>query len=251
MDFVKKDREINLKEFILFMCLKWKMYLVVLVSTAAIVGLLNVYGSIKYYPILGAKIILLELVKKVIICAVILIGVIVVIRGLTYLFTDVIKSVEDYNATTAIKCIGVIPTSDDKKISKIDRMLYKCKGVKVERNQKPIYINRICNIIKQMICCDMIKGSTIAIVSSCSSYESGELTELLEGQTSIDNIKIIDAGDVMYSAEAVDRVAEAEYIILAERQGKSKYSEFEQTCKNLESWNKKILGTVLLDVDAL
>ena len=95
------------------------------------------------------------------------------------------------------------------------------------------------------------EACTVAIVSSNTENVSNQCEELLIKKISNDNIKLLSAGDIWTNEKAIDIVMKANYIILAERQGSSKYSELEQTCKQLESWNKEILGTVLLDVDAL
>ena len=44
---------------------------------------------------------------------------------------------------------------------------------------------------------------------------------------------------------------EADYVILVEAQEKSTYSEIERELEQLLAWKKKVLGVVVVDVDAI
>lgn len=251
MEYIKEEKEINIKEMIFYICLKWRVYLVVLITSILLILGLNARATYKFIPVLGKKIVFWALAKNMFIYIILILVLIVGVRALKYIFSDAIKSINEYNLMCKIKCLGIIPEANQGKRSVVDKLLYRYNGVKVARADRDVYIERICNLLKHNLLFDSLEAVNIAIVSSCSSVESSELQQMFEKKKLSINMQIFDAGDIINSAEGVKKVSEAQYVILAERQGKSKYSELNQTCKQLSSWNKEILGTVLLDVEAL
>ena len=57
--------------------------------------------------------------------------------------------------------------------------------------------------------------------------------------------------NILRDPGAVPAVMEADYVILVEAQEKSTYSEIERELEQLLAWKKKVLGVVVVDVDAI
>ena len=56
---------------------------------------------------------------------------------------------------------------------------------------------------------------------------------------------------ILADASAVSRVLAADYVVLVEEQEKSSYSQIEQELEQLGAWKKKVLGIVVVGVDAV
>lgn len=57
--------------------------------------------------------------------------------------------------------------------------------------------------------------------------------------------------NILRDPGAVPAVMEADYVILVEAQERSTYSEIERELEQLLAWKKKVLGVVVVDVDAI
>ena len=123
--------------------------------------------------------------------------------------------------------------------------LNKYIGVKRAENLD-VATERVANIIKGQKNIGNTDKMKIAIVSSeCESYAVkcvDKLKQLVD-----QDIDLILAGDIMVSPEAVKVVSDIDYVILAESINESKYSVINDTCSQLNIWNKSILGIVLVN----
>ena len=94
------------------------------------------------------------------------------------------------------------------------------------------------------------KSINIVIISSYS-LECSENVRLAIQKYTSKNINISVCGDVDMLPDSIEKVEKSDYIVLAESQGKSKYYEIEDLMNRLDRLNKKVLGVVLTDVDAI
>ena len=252
MNYIKEEKAIDLKELLFTLCLKWRSVISITLLSAVLVIAVNIPGLVEYKNELGMQLLVKPLLKNIILVSAASFVFMVFVYLCRYMCIDNIKSVQDYLNMTSVFLIGSIPIEKKCKKSRLDKFIKRISGIKIQASERDNLIKRSSLVIERNIISKMTGDSVnVAVVSSCSSDESLELFELLQNCISSDTIRIIDAGDIMNSAEAIKIVSESDYIVLAERQGKSKYSEFNQTCKQLALWNKEILGTILLDVDAL
>lgn len=251
MNFVKEEKDVNLKELFLDVVGKWRSIVISSIVAMIVVAIINVPGMIKFKDILGVSVVLIEAIKYSIIAFVVVAAICVVVYAFVYMFSDKIKSVIDYNLSCNLKLLGEIPCNESKRNLFIDKVIKKIRGIKIAYSKRDNLIERVANVILAEIYIRNKEVCKIAVVSSVAENVASEFVDLLDDKITKERVEIVSAGDILTSETSIKQVMEADYVILAERQGKSKYSELEQTCKQLTSWNKEILGTVLLDVDAL
>lgn len=251
MNFIKEERDINIKELLLHVFAKWRSILATGTCGVLLVFIINFANVLKYRKILGNTVVIVELLKYIAIGFAVPIVISIVFYAFRYMFSDIIKSTNEYNMTSELKLLGGIPKLDIKNNCFIDKIIKKCMGIKILHADRDKLIKRVYNVIAAESLLRDKDVYMIAVVSSYKNETTESFVETLNPALAMQNLRIVSAGDILVNENAINIVMEADYVVVVEQQGKSKYSEFEQTCKNLESWNKKILGTVLLDVDAL
>jgi len=63
--------------------------------------------------------------------------------------------------------------------------------------------------------------------------------------------RFILAGNPMIDKTAIEEVEGADCVVIVEKQNHSNYRDIVRECNRIDSWGMKILGIVLLDVDAI
>lgn len=251
MNYFKEEREISIKEIFYYVCSRWRSIAAVVVFSMIVVMAINIPGAIEYHIILGDSVIAKEIAKYMIIVGVLLGVLITIFYVMKFLFTDTIKSVNEFAMICKMDIIGKIVAKKHKN-SIFDRWLRKLNGIKIVYKEKEQHAEYIAKVIGKSVqdCNNQSEKVKIAIISS-NNLETAKTVEQTVGVRVDSNIELFSVGDICASPEALTYVMDAEFVILAECQGKSKYYEMEQVISKLKLWNKKILGVILIDVDAL
>ena len=248
MEYIKDEKEISIKELIVSVLLQWKKILIVGVIAILIVVIGNISEAIKYIDILGAGKVVKILLKQSIIYGILAAVACGGYYAAVYLFTDNIKSVNDFVGATNIPVIGCIPDSKNK--GRIDRLIKKIVGVRLYKDNRDEYIAHIAKTIEADLMARNVSKTDVACVVSSGVENATSLVKAIDNKMSAD-ISLVNAGDINVSSEGVSAVMQTKYIILLEQEGASKYRELKHTCQKLSSWNKDILGAVLVDVDSI
>ncbi len=252
MIYIKEEKELSVKDIFFDICAKWRSVIGICFLGVFVVALVNVPSFLQYKEVLGLSGVCKVLIKHLVVVGIVIAFCVIVFYAIKYLVSDTIKSVEEYSLYSNVKILGVIPQKNNKKHFFIDKIIKKYRGIKLFSTNRDCLIKRVANVINTEIGLKDLKNIvSIAVVSSCSASESDEFVKLVESKVLSDNIKLLSAGDIMVSADAINIIYKADCVILVERQGKSKYSEMKKTCEMLDSWNKEIMGAILLDVDAI
>lgn len=251
MNYIKEEKDLNLKELFLDVISKWRSIMMLSIIALLVVFVINVPGAKEYKNLLGTTVVIKALAKYVILAFLGTMFMTMMYYAFIYMFSDKIKSASDYNLSSNVKLLGVIPREKNKRNLFIDKIIKRFKGIKILHSNRDNLLDRVANVISaetQIRSKDICK---VAVVSSYTENVANKLIELLNGKINDKMVEIVLAGDILISEKSINTIMESDFVILAEQQDKSKYSEMEQTCKQLASWNKEILGTILLDVEAL
>ena len=248
MEYVKEEREISVKEMFSYVLFNWKRVLGITIAVVLIVVIINIFDTVKYASIFGIVPVIKVLLKSCAIYGILSGGLCVFYYAVTFLFTDKIKSVNDFSNATNIPVIAYTPNKTQN--GKIDRFIKKIFGVKVQANKYKEYENYVVKAIELELISKNVNVEQVVIITSANSLEIQEIVDAMNENTN-SNIAFLNAGDISGSADAIDKVMKTDYVVLVEKQGESKYSELKRTCKKLTAWNKNILGAVITNVDAI
>ena len=249
MEIVNKQKEIEIRHLLCCICLKWKKILLYTLGVMIFTGVINGVRSINYFDVLEKSIII-----KVIVLRMILIGLIfgffmVGVYILKYIFSDVIKTEDEFINVCNINLIG--KSISLKKYNMIDGWIKKIFGISNDNLKEEDYINHIAKAIEMDLeTRDTNDNIVIAVVSSCSKKKIEDFVGKLD-LISAKNVKIVYAGDITKDAGAIDIIYSAKYTLLVECQCESKYSHIENICNRLCMWKKSPIGAVILGANIM
>lgn len=251
MDYFKEEKEISIKELLFSVVLKWRSIISIILITMVASILINSIYAIRYIDILGKSLIISAIIKQVVINAIVSGLIMGCVYAFVHLFTDTIKSVQEFTMVCNMSIVGCIANDKVKNNSKIDKLIKKSKGIKYKIDEIESQKEYIAKVIERSLLAENTKEKQIvAIVSSCSVEYSKQVTDAIKEKIT-NMIEIIAVDDINNSPSAIDDILNADYIIFAESEGKSKYYEFDQAIRKIQEWNKKILGIILVNVDAI
>lgn len=245
---MNNEKEVNLKELFYIVCKQWRYILLIPIISSVILLITKIKNIMSGTQDLN----IMESVFNPILIGYAL-GVLVVALFCTCRFamSDRIKSPTELWNYSNINLIGVIPRPQAKRDRKFDFFVKRVLGkIKIKRNDCDELVKCIVSEIKAEINIKAKGKSRIALVSSDSLETASEFESLIRDKLP-DEISLCLSGDIRLSSEGIKSAAEADYVILVERQFKSRYSDLEEICRRLKIWKKEILGIVLLDVDAV
>lgn len=245
MNYLRDEKVISIKEWIYAIFSKWRSIFVVSLITFIVVLSANIVGAIPYFEILSKSIIISAIIKQVILFTVLSMFAMIFIYAIRFVFSDVVKTETELKMTFNAEVLGDISESIYKKNLWIDKKLKSYIGVKLSDSADKA-TERVANVIKAKKNLGNSEKAKIAVVSSVSNEYAEKCVTRLKKHIK-DDMDLIVAGDIMTSPEAVSVVNDVHYIILAEGINCSKYGVMNDTCNQIDKWNKSILGIVLVD----
>ena len=128
MKYISEEREISIKELAFNIVYKWKSILLSAFMAAIVTVLINIRAVLIYKDILGTSVTVAALVEKVCIVLIVLVGMLVTIYTLLFLFMDTIKSNRDFGRVCSVPVIGCI--TNETKLGKVDKCIRRLNGIK-------------------------------------------------------------------------------------------------------------------------
>lgn len=176
-----------------------------------------------------------------------------VVQTVVYLFrySDRIVSERYIRDSFEIELLGTLPETVPQYDAYFDRLLKKAFGIKRRRKEITSEQSAIMKDLSQHVLLkEMDHECTIAVVSSCGQ----EIAEnFLEQVRDYEHplFRFIQTGNVIDDGEELQKVLDADLVLIVEQQEISTYSELKFLVNKLTSWEKEIVGIVLMGVDAI
>ena len=95
------------------------------------------------------------------------------------------------------------------------------------------------------------KARTVALVGNISEQELSQLAEALRAHSCSSGLTILPARNPLRWVDGVEVIRHADAVVLVEKQGTSTYTDVEAVCQLMKLFEKRVLGIVFSDVDAL
>ena len=251
-DIFIKEREIDLKDMLYYICRKWRG---LLLATVSIMVLLVLFKIPALTQLNGVVMVLKQLSKYAIIGAFVGLILMCFLYAVLYVVGGKIKSENEFRANCSLNIIGVLPEKGGKKLNGMDRLVRRLFGVDRRVEDFDALIWRRVEEIKIILSVVNVeqpaeKGDLcIGVVSTESDETASELTDLFKTKLN-GTIKVVAAGNILKNAESVRVVMESDVVLMTERIASSNYQMIEESYKKLDMWEKKVIGIVLMDGDA-
>lgn len=175
-----------------------------------------------------------------------------------FITSDKIQETYELKRRYGINVIGELPCVHKKRLCvKIDRMIAKLCSIPI----KAIDYNNILQVIELNIRAYLLSNKSI---NGTPVNENAIMKIAFTGTTSEAEINciiskfhfdttymLINAANFLTTATAVEKIIEADYVILVEKQEFSTCSRIEKELDMIETLNKKLLGAIVVDVDSI
>lgn len=248
LDFINEEKEINLKDLLFNILKNWRTILIFSVPFMFFAVAFKLKKIFENQLIIS---LIISMIKTAVVGYIIGVFAIAFYYLFKFILEDSIKSAQEIENYTKLNLIGVVPKLQKDKENQVDFFIKRhiC-GISLKNEDKEKLIRcmaREIEVEKNLKSKDKVN---IALVSSESNETAAEFANMINGSIS-NEVTLSVAGNIIKNPEGIDVAYNSDYIILVERQIKSKYSDLNQILRRLNVWNKEILGIVLLDVDAI
>ncbi len=189
-------------------------------------------------------------IKKMIVGGVLGAVVVAVIVALAALLSGKLLDPEEMRARFGLRIIGKLPQKRVKKpLACISRVVAAFGGI----TSKPEDFQALARMVGASV------RSNIAAKDETKEWTTVALTGTVEEETlqqlaeamSVTGYTVVCASDVLTNADAVEKVCEADCVVLVEAQEKTALSNVVKELEALKAWNKPVLGAVILNTDAV
>lgn len=172
-----------------------------------------------------------------------------------YIMSDKLQDADNLKNRYGLRVIAQVPKVHKKRVwVGFDRLFARMGGL-------PLYERDAAALAK--VAAQSVKAELMAL-GAMTGNGSGKVKLAFTGNISVAEIEKLlsnmDFGEgyqaeavksILADASAVSRVLAADYVVLVEEQEKSSYSQIEQELEQLGAWKKKVLGIVVVGVDAV
>ena len=248
----RQERQINIRELVFAVAQNWRKIFIFTILAMVVTLFLNIPSAISYLGKLGVVLIAKVLIKQLIFIGIATFVGCIIVYFFVYITSDKIKSVIDYSLNCDIKLLGVSTKENHRHKNMIDNLFKKCRGIGIYYSEQDEYIQRIINVIKAELSVRNKESKVeIALVSVCEKEIISKFMNLLNKKMQDDGIIFREAANILTSAESVETVTCVDYVIMVESEDKTTYSKLNSSIKLIASWEKDIIGMILVNVDAL
>ncbi len=213
------------------------------------------YLEWKLEPEPEAEYTLIELIKnaiKLLIISGVIAGITLgVIVAISILMSGKLLNPEDIKNRFGLYVIGQLPTEYVKKsFVVISRWVSDFGGITIKQED----YNRLARMIGSSLKSDLHSSEEsrewkkIAFTGTVKEEEIKKLLERLDIGASY---KLICASDILTNAESIEKVANADCVVLVEKQEQTKIADIAKELEALQVWNKKVLGVIVLNTDVV
>ena len=167
------------------------------------------------------------------------------------LMSGKLLNLEEVKNRFGLRIIGQLPTERVKKpFAFVSRWFSTFGGV----TMVPEDYNRLAKMIGSSLKSDLIsreEGNTWKKIAFTGTVSEEEIKKLLTSLNMNSSYQLISALDILTNAESIEKVMNADCVVLVEKQEHTKVIDMEKELEALKAWNKIVLGVVVLNTDAI
>ena len=175
--------------------------------------------------------------------------VVAVIIAFGALMSGKLLNPEDLKNRFGLRVVGQLPAKRVKKpFAFVSRWFYKFGGI----TTKPEDYDRLAKMVGSSIKSDLAsREGDWKKVAFTGTVSSEELKAAVDAMGLGKEFSVVCAADVLTNAESIEKVAEADCVVLVEKQEQSVLADITKELEALKAWNKTVLGAVVVNADAV
>jgi len=190
-------------------------------------------------------------IKMLIIGGVVGAVLVAVIIAFAALLSGKLLNPEDVKNRFGLRVIGQLPAKRVKKpFAFVSRWFAKFGGI----TATPEDYDRLAKMVGTSIKSDVSARAEAANwkkVAFTGSLGAKELEDVVASLGMDASLSAICAPDVLTSAESIQKLSEADCVVLVEKQEESTLADITKEIEALKAWNKTVLGAVVVNADAV
>lgn len=166
------------------------------------------------------------------------------VYALQYLLCGKLMDSDELNDRYGILLLGDYYAPLHAHTNRIDRWIDRMSGITEDkRSVESVYALSAANIMAQV---DVEKNSKLLLMGNAKSEDFDAAATALSEKLCSSGIDVIAAGNVNESASAIEKLQQAEQVVLIEQRGASRQQDIQKELLILRKLGKKIIGAIVL-----
>ncbi len=167
-----------------------------------------------------------------------------------YIMSDKLQDADNLKNRYGLRVIAQVPKVHKKRVwVGFDRLFARMGGLPLyERDAAALAKVAAQSVMAELMAMGTLKDGTIAFTGNVALEEMKKLIAEMEWGDSC-TVKCVH--NILNNPSAVPEIMNAEYIVLIEKQEESSYTQITRELSELAAWKKKVLGFVVVGVDAI
>lgn len=166
------------------------------------------------------------------------------VYALQYLLCGKLMDSDELNDRYGILLLGDYYAPLHAHTNRIDRWIDRMSGITEDkRSVESVYALSAANIMAQV---DVEKNSKLLLMGNSKSEDFDAAATALSEKLCSSGIDVIAAGNVNESASAIEKLQQAEQVVLIEQRGASRQQDIQKELLILRKLGKKIIGAIVL-----
>ena len=190
-------------------------------------------------------------IKALIIAGVVGAVVVAVIIAFGALMSGKLLNPEDVKSRFGLRIIGQLPGKRVKKpFAFVSRWFSKFGGI----TATPEDYDRLAKMVGTSIKSDLASREEAAgwkKIAFTGTVSAEELKKAVDAMGISKEFTVVCAADILNLAESIEKLIEADCVVLVEKQEESTLADISKELEALKAWNKPVLGAVVVGVDAV
>lgn len=166
------------------------------------------------------------------------------VYALQYLLCGKLMDSDELNDRYGILLLGDYYAPLHAHTNRIDRWIDRMSGITEDkRSAESVYALSAANIIAQV---GAEKNSKLLLLGNAQSGDFNAAATALSEKLCSSGIDVIVAGNINESASAIEKLQQAEQVVLIEQRGASRQQDIQKELLTLRKLEKKIIGAIVL-----
>ncbi len=177
--------------------------------------------------------------------------VIAVYIAFRYIATDKLQDSKELKDRFGLRVIAQLPKTPKKRLwVGIDRMFAKMAGLLVKESEVKQLAQVAAMSMSAELADEKANKNSVNLVFTGNVVKE-EIEKILEMMKWESGYSVKSAASILNDSAAVTEVNAADYVVLVEKQEESSCTQIESELEQLKAWKKKVLGVIVLGVDAI
>lgn len=166
------------------------------------------------------------------------------VYALQYLLCGKLMDSDELNDRYGILLLGDYYAPLRAHTNRMDRWIDRMNGITEDkRSVESVYALSAANIMAQV---DVEKNSKLLLMGNAKSEDFDAAAAVLSEKLCSSGIDVITAGNVNESASAIEKLQQADQVVLIEQRGASRQQDIQKELLILRKLEKKIIGAIVL-----